>query len=448
MSDLLSIGAGGVRAYQSALGTVSENIANAGTAGYARRAADLKEVVAPGGGLQAGRVTSGMGVVVAGVSRRADDYAATSVRTATSDLAKTEGGVRWLDRIEGALTGDQLGARVTGFFASARTLAADPGSIAARSAMLEAGTAAAGAFRGTGAALARASADLDASAGEAVDKLNALASGLAEVNGRIGRSAPGSAAAAGLADERDRLLEEMSALSDIGVGVDAAGRATVRLGGANGPVLVAGQEAGGVTFARSETGVATFQLYRAGEAGAFQPNGGALGAIADAATRVLDARTRVDAFANSFAERVNEVQAQGRDLDGAPGAAMFSTGDGAAGLTLSLADPRGIAAAGAAGGARDASNLAALEAARTAGGFEAGLTGITAGNAAALQQRRVVAEAQGAIRDNAAAARDAVSGVDLDTEAVDLIRFQQAYQASSRVIQVARETFQSILGIN
>ena len=90
----------------------------------------------------------------------------------------------------------------------------------------------------------------------------------------------------------------------------------------------------------------------------------------------------------------------------------------------------------------------ALEAARTAGGYEAGLTGLTAGNAAALQQRRVVAEAHGAIRDNAAAARDAVSGVDLDTEAVDLIRFQQAYQASSRVIQVARETFQSILGIN
>ena len=33
MSDLLSIGASGVRAYQTALNTVSENIANTGTAG-------------------------------------------------------------------------------------------------------------------------------------------------------------------------------------------------------------------------------------------------------------------------------------------------------------------------------------------------------------------------------------------------------------------------------
>jgi flagellar hook-associated protein 1 FlgK len=40
-----------------------------------------------------------------------------------------------------------------------------------------------------------------------------------------------------------------------------------------------------------------------------------------------------------------------------------------------------------------------------------------------------------------------VSGVDLDTEAVDLLRYQQAYSASSRIIQVARDTFQSILDI-
>jgi flagellar hook-associated protein 1 FlgK len=43
------------------------------------------------------------------------------------------------------------------------------------------------------------------------------------------------------------------------------------------------------------------------------------------------------------------------------------------------------------------------------------------------------------------AARDHVSGVDLDHETADLVRFQQAYEGSARVIQVARETFQSIL---
>ena len=41
MSDMLAIGASGLRAYQVALNTVSENIANAGTAGYSRRTTNV-----------------------------------------------------------------------------------------------------------------------------------------------------------------------------------------------------------------------------------------------------------------------------------------------------------------------------------------------------------------------------------------------------------------------
>ncbi|WP_031441537.1 flagellar basal body rod C-terminal domain-containing protein, partial [Sphingomonas sp. FUKUSWIS1] len=103
---------------------------------------------------------------------------------------------------------------------------------------------------------------------------------------------------------------------------------------------------------------------------------------------------------------------------------------------------------GATGGARDASNLTALLATRdpTTGG-EQRLTNMITSNAASLEQRRLVGDAQGAIRDGAVTARDSGSGVDLDSEAVDLLRFQQAYQASSRVIQTARDILQTILEI-
>ncbi|MEO7169165.1 MAG: flagellar basal body rod C-terminal domain-containing protein, partial [Sphingomonas sp.] len=99
------------------------------------------------------------------------------------------------------------------------------------------------------------------------------------------------------------------------------------------------------------------------------------------------------------------------------------------------------------GGTRDNSNLKALSTLRSSAGFEGKTTALISGNAATLASRQQVAQAQSAIRDGAVAARDAVSGVNLDSEAVDLMRFQQAYQASSRVIQVARETLQSILDI-
>jgi flagellar hook-associated protein 1 FlgK len=68
-------------------------------------------------------------------------------------------------------------------------------------------------------------------------------------------------------------------------------------------------------------------------------------------------------------------------------------------------------------------------------------------NAANLESRKTLADAKLAIRDGAVAARDAVSGVNLDHEATELLRFQQAFSASSRVIQVARDIFQSILDI-
>lgn len=447
MSDLLNIGASGVRAYQSALTTVSENIANAGTAGYARRAVDLREVVGASG-LNAGKtISDGQGVSLAGITRSADQFRAADVRTASADLAKSETGIAWLDRIETALTGNQLGDRLTSFFTSAKTVAADPTATTPRAAMLEAATSVAGAFAGTAKALDSLGADLDATADNAATSLTSLGSALAKINDGLGRALPGSSGAAQLADQRDSLLEQLSALSDVSVTTDPAGRATVRLGNSGGPVFVAGNQSGAVTFARGNDGTVSFALHTNDGLSALSPGGGALAGIVDGAARIADARTQLDSIAGSFADGVNAVQAQGRDLDGNAGTAVFATGASASDLKLALTDPRGIAAAAVGGGPRDNSNLAKLDAIRTSGNFEARTTALVSGNATTLASRKQVADAQSAIRDGAVAARDAISGVNLDSEAVDLLRFQQAYSASSRIIQVARDTLQTILDI-
>ena len=447
MSDLLGIGASGVRAYQSALVTVSENIANVATPGYARRSADLREV-AGASGINSGRtIATGQGVYVAGVVRSADAFRAADVRTAGADLARSETGIAWLDRIETALTGNQLGDRLTGFFTSATRIAADPTATIPRTAFLEAATSAAGAFSATGKALDSLAADLDSTGDDAAASLTGLGAALARINAGLGRALPGSSGAAELADRRDAVLEQMSALGDVSVSTDAAGRATVRLGNAGGPVFVVGDRAGTVTFARGNEGTVSFALHTQDGLVALSPAGGAMAGIVDGAGRIADARLQLDTIATGFRDGVNAVQAGGRDLDGAPGAALFASGASPSDLTLVLSDPRGVAAAGVGGGPRDNANLRALDAIRTSGGFEGKATALVAGNGATLAGRRQVADAQSAIRDGAVAARDAVSGVNLDSEAVDLLRFQQAYFASSRVIQVARDTLQTILDI-
>lgn len=449
MSDLLAIGASGVRTYQGALTRTSENIANVGVEGYAKRSARLAEIGAATGNYTSSQINSGMGVRVAGTVRATDAYKTAAVRTASADLARTESGSAWLDRIQTALTGNRVSTRVTGFFNAASTLASDPTSSAARTGMLESATTVAGAFSSTGRALDQVAADLDSTADQGTAALNRFGAALAKVNDGLARTGPETGAAASLADQRDQLLEQISALVDVSVITDSLGRATVKLGDQSGPVFVTGTSAGAVTYARN-AGNVSFALFRDGQTSVVSPNGGALGGIADGAARVADARGGLDAIATDFTTQANAFQARGQTLTGtAPGAPMFATDPASpTEITLSLTDPDGIAAAAVGGGTRDGSNLATLQASRTATKVEGRTTTLVANNAAAIEQRKLVADAQSAIRDGAVTARDSVSGVNLDSEAVDLLRFQQAYQASSKVIQVARDIFQTIIGIN
>jgi flagellar hook-associated protein FlgK len=450
MSDMLSIGASGVRAYQTALGVVSDNIANVGSAGYSRRTTELREIAPVGSsGLSSRAAVPGHGVVVGGIGRAGDAYKAAAVRLASTDLARTEAGTTWLSRIEQVMTQGATAARMTGFFASAQRLAADPTSLAARASMLEQAGAAADAFRTTAGALQAAEVELDGTLDAGARQLSSLAQGLAKINEGLGRAAPGSTAAAALFDQRDQLLEQMSAITDVAVQMDTAGRASVRVGGTSGPVLVAGREASSVAFNRNEDGAVAFIVRRGGEQFDFTPMGGALAGMAEGAVRLSAARIDLNGVAERFAATVNDAMRAGDDLNGQPGRALFDMGDPPSALTMTLepVEPEEIAAAARGGGRRDATNLAALQAARTASGVEEAGAQLVTGVAGAIEARKTVTAAQTAIRDAAVAALDAQTGVDLDQEAIDLIRFQQAYAASSRVIQVAREVMQSLLDI-
>ncbi len=56
-------------------------------------------------------------------------------------------------------------------------------------------------------------------------------------------------------------------------------------------------------------------------------------------------------------------------------------------------------------------------------------------------------EAQQVLLQQAQATRDSISGVNLDEETADLLRFQQAFQASAQIIRIADDLFQVLLGV-
>ncbi|WCE03745.1 flagellar hook-associated protein FlgK [Pseudoxanthomonas sp. JBR18] len=73
------------------------------------------------------------------------------------------------------------------------------------------------------------------------------------------------------------------------------------------------------------------------------------------------------------------------------------------------------------------------------------VSGLTTAVGSSARQASLAADAQEAINTNAQDARDSISGVNLDEEAADMLRLQQAYQAASQLISTADNMFQSIL---
>ena len=77
--------------------------------------------------------------------------------------------------------------------------------------------------------------------------------------------------------------------------------------------------------------------------------------------------------------------------------------------------------------------------------FEQSYTVLTSKVGVVTQQVKISLEVEKSLLEGAIERRESVSGVNLDEEAADLIRFQQAYQALTRVVQVSQEIFDSLL---
>lgn len=129
--------------------------------------------------------------------------------------------------------------------------------------------------------------------------------------------------------------------------------------------------------------------------------------------------------------------------------------DYARGMATQLTNISQVAAASVgADGPGDSGNALAMAALRYAATLDNGATTFNAAynqtigrTASRASEADLNLSAFTSLASSAEAASLSVSGVNLDEEAVNLIRFQQAYQAAAKAIQVASSLFDEILGI-
>lgn len=443
-SDLLTIGKSGAMAARVGLDVTAQNITNASTDGYVRRSVQMAEVSSSGAYMRAKDVSLS-GVRIDKVVRNADMFRQSEVRRTGADSARANAEVDGLSNIEDALEQSGVYNAIVAFEGSLQQLSSDPVDTSLRASVLEDARTLTRTLNIAAQSLDQAGAGLRFEATDGVNQINVLAGELSRVNLRLARAADASSDQSTLLDQRDNLLEQLSKYTDVTTTFSPDETVEVRIGGASGPQLVAGGAVN--SFAMTTAGDGTISFTVGGAA--VTPTAGALAGKALALDKLKDIRTGLDAVATSVIGAVNTAQGNGVALDGTTGPAMFS-GTNAANIALAMTDGRMIATAPAGAGAnsRDQNNLAALRTALQTADPAGKTNNLLFDISSAVQGRTVTRDALQSIASTAKITLQAQAGVSLDNEAANLMRYQQAFQASGRIMQVASDIFDSILSIN
>jgi flagellar hook-associated protein FlgK len=228
MTDLVSIAGGAVAAYQRALGTVSNNIANVDSEGYTRQDISLVENAPRAYGTS----FLGTGVNVAGIRRLYDAFIENSLRNAGTELGTQGPLVNYANRVVDIIGNEDVGllSAFDQFFNAARELATDSSSIILRDQFLSKASGLAQRFQTLDSQLNLVTQETAEALQSKVGTLNTLAKQLELVNGQLAKTKLVERQPPALMDQRDLLLRQMAELAKVNVTESPNGMVTVSLG--------------------------------------------------------------------------------------------------------------------------------------------------------------------------------------------------------------------------
>lgn len=341
LTSAIDIALTGVQSFEQGIATVSQNVANQTTAGYAVQTVNTttRTSLAPG--------STGSGVQTT-ISRAADGFAAGVLRNATS--ANTAAGISstTLTAISDALTNNgNVQSQINQFMLDMSSLAASPTSAAQRQTVLADAQTVASTFQS-------ASSSISAVQNGAV---TALQSNVAQGNGLLSQLAQINTALANSPNDPSLLNQQEAALATLSTLLPVN---TVPLG-SNGQVLVAAggsvllNQAGAQTLTLNPgtpSQAPTIALGQAKTPLALSPEEGQIGANLSGWSAGAAAQQSLDTLAAIFTNEVNTGQAQGLTTQGVSGGSLFSvpapsataaTGNtGSAALTAQITNPASL----------------------------------------------------------------------------------------------------------
>jgi flagellar hook-associated protein 1 len=441
-----------LEAQRLGLDVTGQNIANVNTPGYSRRVVDFS-AIAPDGKLSAGR-----GVEVAGVRASRDRLLERRLQQELPAERREAAIAETLSIVESTLgsAGSSIDARMSALFDSFAALSEAPTSAVARQEVVLQGDALASAFRDMAGRFDLAQRDTDNKIRAALEEVNGLTEQIAALNENIATAS--GTTLLHLQDEQALLVRQLSELVDISVLPGSGNSGGVDITFGNGRPLVIGKEDFTITAVSSApSGFA--ELTAAGTTVTDEVTGGRLGGLLHVRdVQMPGYQSRLDQLAYDIVQQVNTIHQGGYDQSGAQNRDFFTPLGSVAGAARNMsldaaleADHSRIAAAGvnATGDNGAARQLAALREARVLGGGTS-----TLADSWTQLVYRVGRDAQAANNEQKSrqeivrqvdALRDQMSGISLDEEAMNLLKFQRAYEANARFFSVIDQTLEMML---
>jgi flagellar hook-associated protein 1 FlgK len=453
--SILNNALSGALASQLALSTSSQNIANLQTKGYTRQSALLSAVAPAAGANQAGN-----GVRVTSLLRFSDNYKTQQLWRTNSELGAREQSQPYLTQLEQVMGDDEsnLSSGIDNFFSALNAVAGvDPTSTPLRQQVVTAGNLLAQRFNSMNNVFNTQLQSIRQQRSAIVDSANSSIAAIAKLNAQIANANATGNNASSLVDARDQAIDNLAGQMALEVSDQPDGTRNVSL--KTGQSLVLGSVAGKL----SVTGAAdqAFSLTFAGTTFDLDPAkaGGQLGGLSTYADdTLLPLQQGVAEMAKQLTDKINTQLGTGYAMDGSAGKPMFVYNPGSTSNMLQVAD--GFQTVDLAFSSDrtpgDTGNLQKLVAIKNQGITIPGLGTVLIGDADTQLVGKLAVDSQqnhGALttaqtmRDQAQANWQSTSGVNQDEEAVNLVEYQNMYQANMKVMSVANALFDATLAM-
>ena len=450
LTSNLSMATQALEADDGALAITNNNISNVNTPGYSRELVNLSSSAETSQG-----TSQDNGVSFGGYTSVRDEVLQIGIDQKTADSSSLSTQSASWSQIEGDFsgTGDDLGSAMSTFFSDLSALSTDPGSAATQQTALSAAGQLADAFNQAASTLSTAQSSANASVTGTVAQINQLSTQIAALNGQIATLQASGQDGGSVEDQRDELTTQLAQL----VGVSSTSTSTSpTLTTTDGSPLVIGNTAYALQVTQGGDGTAQV-LNSQGQNITGDLTGGSLGGdITMRDQSIPQVSSTLDQLATQFANAINSAQAQGYDQSGNAGEPMFTLpADGssaAAGISLALTNPASIATSsdGSAGSSGNLANLLAVQtddlpSGQTPSDAYAGLTESIGSSSAAVTSNLT---ATTAALTQLTTQQGSESGVSVDEETTNLLRYQQAYSASAQVITTVNDLFSVLMNMN